>query len=112
MKNVVYEHTFGHFFAGEPGRTENLVAVCGGEESADQIVAAMNRPGISDAQPQDVYVAPDKTIWGVVGRCESPWIILDELDVVGKRSEPHRMEGGIGGGMWQGFKRIYRPEGI
>lgn len=65
---------------------------------------------IHDAQPADVYVDPLGHIWKVESRCDSPTVTLVQLDGDRKTSEPQRMHGGTGGLMWQGFKRIHRPE--
>ena len=92
-------------------------------------------PSVSDAEPLDVYVDKQGKLWRVVGVCKEPTVIMEEVE--GTLFDPNarypltaaqgcvvlpnlasgaasitraRKSGGVGGYMWDGFKRIFRPE--
>lgn len=64
---------------------------------------------VHDAEPGDVYVDKEGKLWRVMGTCHEPTVQVAEIE----RTVPERpvtLRGGISGLMWDGFKRIYRPE--
>lgn len=61
-----------------------------------------------DALPNDVYVDANNRLWRVVAICGEPTVIVQEVESVSPET-PVRMNGGVSGLMWRGFKRIHRP---
>jgi len=64
---------------------------------------------VHDAQPNDVYVDDSGKLWRVVGVCGEPTVIVQEVEPDAPES-PVKRSGGVSGLMWNGFKRIHRPE--
>ncbi len=70
---------------------------------------------IQDARPGDVFVDSDGQIYRVKARFNEPVIELAMIDPVYPSSIagndlPPTMRGTIHAQMWDGFKRIYRPD--
>lgn len=86
---------------------------------------------VHDAEPGDIYIDKQEKLWRVVGICREPTVTVEE--VVGQAPRPPseymnqaaqanvgvyaprpielirtRQSGGVGGFMWEGFKRIWR----
>lgn len=64
---------------------------------------------VHDAKPGDVYVDGAGKLWRVFATCGEPTVHVQEVETVTPDS-PVRKSGGVSGFMWQGFKRIHRPE--
>lgn len=90
---------------------------------------------IADAETGDIYADPAGKLWRVVGVCREPTVIVEEVEPSGHTSDPpettlgsvlltapalvgstrgqfirRRQSGGVAGLMWDGFRRIFRPE--
>lgn len=68
---------------------------------------------VHDAEPGDIYIDAHGDVWKVVGICKEPTVTMDYLGESGAkeaRDRLSRLSGGVGGLMWNGFKRIYRKE--
>lgn len=91
---------------------------------------------VHDAQPNDIYVDNTGKLWRCVGVCHEPTVIFEEVE--GRTAAPpdltmqaqgqllaqqyrapeappiikDRKSGGVGGFMWNGWKRIFRKETI
>ncbi len=84
---------------------------------------------VHDAEPMDIYVDPQGKLWRCVGTHKEPTVIFEEVE--GRTPSPvnlmgaqaayvpqqnnaqvqiikDRKSGGVGGLMWQGWKRIHR----
>lgn len=64
---------------------------------------------VHDAEPMDVYADATGKLWRVVGVCGEPTVIVQEIESSTPET-PVRQSGGVSGCMWQGFKRVFRPE--
>lgn len=64
---------------------------------------------VNDAQPQDVYADASGKLWRVVSICGEPTVCVQEIETTTPDS-PVRKTGGVSGYMWQGFKRVFRPD--
>lgn len=64
---------------------------------------------MNDPEPGDIYVDHDGKLWRVVGVCGEPTVHMQEVETTSPES-PVRREGGVSGYMWNGFKRIFRPD--
>jgi hypothetical protein len=84
---------------------------------------------VHDAEPGDIYADKDGKLWRVVGVVRDPSVTVEEVEgslcdpnnrngIVSTRSEgpprvasieKRRQFGGVGGQMWNGFTRIFRP---
>lgn len=64
---------------------------------------------VHEAEPGDVYVDAHGKLWRVMGTCKEPTVTVVEIEPYDTR-KPIRKNGGVSGLMWNGFKRIYRPE--
>lgn len=60
---------------------------------------------IRDATTGDIYVDQSGKLWRVVGRYDEPVVCVKAIE--GDQTET---QGGISGCMWEGWKRIHRPE--
>ena len=90
---------------------------------------------VQDALPQDIYTDEAGKLWRVVGVCYEPTVVMEEVEPSGHSSDPPRVKeqtmavalawdngqqqgrfirvrrsGGVHGGMWKGFTRIWRPQ--
>ena len=83
---------------------------------------------VHDAQPQDIYVDAQGKLWRCVGTCSEPTAIFEEVEghteapfhmgaaqaYVGAPPPPpiikSRRSGGVTDLMWNGWKRVFRPE--
>lgn len=87
---------------------------------------------IADAETGDIYVDKLGKLWRVVGVCREPTVTVEEVEghlptspnlmqgaaaqafIATAPAAPQiiraRQSGGIGGLMWDGFKRIWRRE--
>lgn len=76
---------------------------------------------VQKAKPMDVFADADGKLWRVIGTCSEPTVYMQEIerspDFENVENTPEyktgarrRMNGGVGGAMWEGFKLIYRPE--
>lgn len=65
-----------------------------------------------DAQPGDVYVDAQGKLWRVFSYCSQPTVGVEEIEKNGDYADDQRvrMNGGVSGLMWDGFKRICRKE--
>jgi hypothetical protein len=59
---------------------------------------------VRDAKPGDIYVDSDGRLYRVTGIFQTPTVEMTQIE--GEK----RLFGGVGGLMWQGFKRIYRGD--
>ena len=66
---------------------------------------------IRDAGPMDIYVDSNGKLWRVVGVCMEPTVIVEEIEPE-DWTRRARINGGISGAMWNGWRRIYslKPE--
>ncbi len=64
---------------------------------------------VHDAEPADLYVDDSGKLWRVIGTCGEPTVYIQEVETLTPDS-PVTRSGGVSGIMWNGFKRIYRPE--
>ncbi len=68
---------------------------------------------VHDAEPGDIYVDKDGKLWRVVGVCKDPTVTVEEVEgSIGRhgRIQKDHQNGGVGGLMWAGFRRIFRPD--
>ena len=70
---------------------------------------------VHDAEPDDIYVDAAGKLWRVIGVCGEPTVIMREIEDVSRDdgtvpNPARRISGGVSGLMWQGFKRILRPD--
>ena len=65
---------------------------------------------VHDAQPGDVYVDAGGKLWRCVGTCQEPTAIFEEIEPRHFNLALERKSGGVGGLMWNGWKRIWRKE--
>lgn len=87
---------------------------------------------MQDAELFDVYVDDSGKLWRVIAVCRDPTVTVEEVEPSGHSSDPgpyyrdsmigvgvstltvpgtfirKRMDGSVGGAMWNGFKRIFR----
>jgi len=64
---------------------------------------------VHDAELGDLYTDESGKLWRVVGLCREPTVHVQEVESLTPDS-PVKQSGGVSGLMWQGFKRIHRPE--
>jgi hypothetical protein len=64
---------------------------------------------VHDAELGDVYVDDQGKLWRVFMKCGEPTVHVQEIEPLCHDS-PVTMAGGVSGQMWQGFKRIFRPQ--
>lgn len=73
---------------------------------------------MNDAEPGDIYVDEYGKLWRVKLFCPTPSVTVEEVEPspdtsagsrLGFHTPKHEMRGGVGGAMWNGFKRIFRP---
>lgn len=63
-----------------------------------------------DAEPGDLFVDAGGKLWRVIWTCGEPTVGMREVEPAEAwKDSPITMSGAVSGGMWQGFKRIYRP---
>lgn len=88
---------------------------------------------VHDAEPCDIYVDKQGKLWRCIGVNKDPTVLFEEVE--GRTPDPPspynnvvssqainsngyppkveiiktRLNGGVGGLMWEGWKRIYRP---
>lgn len=84
---------------------------------------------VHDARPGDIYVDEHGKLWRVVSYLDQPSVCIEAVEphaavgtmepgkLYGQGDSAERVEfirerksGGVGGYMWHGFKRIFRPE--
>ena len=91
---------------------------------------------VKDAEPGDIYADEQGKLWRIIGVCHEPTVIAEEVE--GSLHDPHapaapnaaagigigwvgglmprasiqkaRKSGGMGGYMWNGWKRIWRND--
>lgn len=64
---------------------------------------------VHDAQPGDIYTDANNKLWRVIGYCEEPSVIVQEIEPSLPLDGKAQKRGGVSGLMWAGFKRIFRP---
>lgn len=65
---------------------------------------------VHDAEPQDLYVDKGGRLWRVVGVWRGDTVVSMQEVESATPDSPVQMHGGARGHMWDGIKRIYRPE--
>ncbi len=84
---------------------------------------------VHDSNPGDIYADKDGRLWRVISYCAEPTVYMEAVEpdppmdpnyaqqLQQIQSQPRTIElyrqkqrGGVNGLMWEGFKRIYRPE--
>jgi hypothetical protein len=63
---------------------------------------------VHDALPSDIYVDEHGKLWRCMSICNEPTRYFQEVESAGH--SPQSKSGGVSGLMWNGWKRIYRPE--
>lgn len=64
---------------------------------------------VHDADLGDIYADENGKLWRVIAICGEPTVHMQEVETLSPES-PVRKLSGISGVIWNGFKRIYRPE--
>ena len=64
---------------------------------------------VHDAKPEDLYVDEKGKLWRVIGVSGEPTVHVQEVETL-TPGDPIVRSCGVSGLMWNGFKRIHRPD--